>query len=398
MSDKFEKQPWNPFPLHSLSAHKKYGLSARAVSVLIYLAARSNYTGWTSVGHARIAYDLVRSKDFVTRGLQELYAKGVVKVSRRARKGKLADSRVITKDILSEEYRVSSPEQQDQTVSSPDFDDASGPEQQEYKSVSSPAFPVSSPAMQGETLQNYNLQKVKSSTLQKEQASEASRTNEVSVESKSPGLQEKYESLDSESKANLCDIGQNLSYELKDNSYDILDVYRIYDTLCCEPGGSKPDALTLLIKIFKGDLWKGVKSKTVESMAFRLSARPREDGKTLLQQFRKIREGQLRTKAAREAESTTGDKPRFDKSEFKVEVFEVCGKCGAELAFGEQHTCAEKNAFPTLKDEEGRPCCGKYLMECICPCIICHKRDAICDCEDGCTTFAPEKFPLAEEV
>jgi hypothetical protein len=175
MKYKFEKQPWNPFPLHSLSARKKYGLSACAMSVLIYLAARSNHTGWTCVGHARISDDLGRSKDFVTKGLQELYAKGVVTVTRRARKGKLADSRVITKDILPEKHRVSSPEQRDQTVSNPDFDDISSPEEQELNEVSSPDFPVSSPEQQGETLQKNNLTEIEKNNLQEVVGSQAGR-------------------------------------------------------------------------------------------------------------------------------------------------------------------------------------------------------------------------------
>jgi len=62
-----------------ISAGDKFDLSPAAITVLIYLAARSNYTGWTCVGHKRICHDLRRSKDFVTTGLQELYEKGVVK-------------------------------------------------------------------------------------------------------------------------------------------------------------------------------------------------------------------------------------------------------------------------------------------------------------------------------
>jgi hypothetical protein len=138
MKDKSERQPWNPFPLASLSAGDKFDLSPAAITVLIYLAARTNYTGWTCVGHKRICHDLRRSKDFVTYGLQELYEKGVVKPTRRGRKGKEADSRIISQEVLPEEWR-SSPEQLDQ-ISNPEI--GSNPEEQDHNETSSPAFPV----------------------------------------------------------------------------------------------------------------------------------------------------------------------------------------------------------------------------------------------------------------
>ena len=42
MPNKLERQPWNPFPLASLSVGDKFNLSACARDVLRYLAARSN--------------------------------------------------------------------------------------------------------------------------------------------------------------------------------------------------------------------------------------------------------------------------------------------------------------------------------------------------------------------
>jgi hypothetical protein len=132
MKEKSGRMPWNPFPLASLSVK---GLTACAKSVLIYLAARSNYTGWTCVGHERICDDLVRSKDFVTRGLKELYEKRIVAVERRGRKSKQGDARTISKDILS-------PEQQDYIGqldgSSPDSPEASSPAHQGDNQISSP--------------------------------------------------------------------------------------------------------------------------------------------------------------------------------------------------------------------------------------------------------------------
>ena len=71
-----KKLPWNPYPLAVL---KVGGLSACAKSVLIYLGARSNYKDETCVGHRTMQRELVRSKDFVTKGLEELYEKGLVK-------------------------------------------------------------------------------------------------------------------------------------------------------------------------------------------------------------------------------------------------------------------------------------------------------------------------------
>lgn len=155
-----EKQPWNPFPLAALSAAEKYDLSAAAITVLIYCAARSNYTGWLSCGHARMCHDLRRSKDFVSTGLKELYAKGLMTASRRARKGKKADARIISQEILPPEWR-SNPVEQDQTSQTPasglPVAQVSNHAMQDYTEVSSPAFGISSPAQQGETLQNCNL-------------------------------------------------------------------------------------------------------------------------------------------------------------------------------------------------------------------------------------------------
>jgi hypothetical protein len=144
MSEKFERQPWNPFPLAALSAGEKYDLSACAMAVLIYLAARSNYTGWTCVGHKRIRTDLRRSKDFVTRGLQELYEKGVVVNKQRNHWGEQADSRIISQELLPAEWRTPNPEEQD-LISNPDS--VSSPDSKDLNEKSSPDF--GSPVLTG---------------------------------------------------------------------------------------------------------------------------------------------------------------------------------------------------------------------------------------------------------
>lgn len=97
---KQEKQPWNPFPLAVLSAGEKFDLTPAAISVLIYLGARSNWKGETCVGHTRMCADLRRSKDFVTTALKELYAKGVVKADGRTRHKGQADWRTISQSVL----------------------------------------------------------------------------------------------------------------------------------------------------------------------------------------------------------------------------------------------------------------------------------------------------------
>jgi hypothetical protein len=94
---KSEKQPWNQYPLAVLSVN---GLSPCAKSVLIYLGVRSNYKGETCVGHRRIMKDLVRSADFVTKGLQELYDKGVVTHADRNRSKGEAEWRTISSSVL----------------------------------------------------------------------------------------------------------------------------------------------------------------------------------------------------------------------------------------------------------------------------------------------------------
>jgi hypothetical protein len=97
---KQEKQPWNPFPLAVLSAGEKFDLTPAAISVLIYLGARSNWKGETCVGHTRMCADLRRSKDFVTTALKELYVKGVVKADGRTRHKGQADWRIISQSVL----------------------------------------------------------------------------------------------------------------------------------------------------------------------------------------------------------------------------------------------------------------------------------------------------------
>jgi hypothetical protein len=131
-----EKKPWNPFPLASL---KVEGLSACAKSVLIYLAARSDYKGQTCVGHRTMCRELVRSKDFVTRGLQELREKGLLREDSRVRHKNQADWRVLSSEIL-----------KSRTIHAP----SSSPEGQDHSERGNPAGQeFDNPDRQGETLQ-----------------------------------------------------------------------------------------------------------------------------------------------------------------------------------------------------------------------------------------------------
>lgn len=133
-----DRKPWNPFPLHSLAVE---GLSACAKSVLMYLAARSNYEGQTCVGHRRMCHDLVRSKDFVTKGLAELERKGFVSSARRGRRKHQADWRTLSAALILKS-RITN----------------SSPEEQDCNAGSSPDSGNCSPAQQGETCQiNSNL-------------------------------------------------------------------------------------------------------------------------------------------------------------------------------------------------------------------------------------------------
>jgi len=142
---KQEKQPWNPLPLRSLDVE---GLSACAKTLLVYLAARSNIKGETCVGHRRMCHDLVRSKDFVSKGLAELEDKGYLATSQRGRKAKEADWRVLNADLILKNRTASSGSSPDPGISSP--------EEQEYIPSCSPGFGDCSPAQQDET-SFYNL-------------------------------------------------------------------------------------------------------------------------------------------------------------------------------------------------------------------------------------------------
>jgi hypothetical protein len=139
-----DKQPWNPFPLACL---KVEGLSACAKTVLIYLGVRSNYKGMTCVGHRTMCRELVRSKDFVTRGLAELVDKGFLSKSQRNRHKHQADWRTLNASLILKGGSESSPDPE-----------AISAEEQDQTQASSPDFQKSSPDQQGKTLQiNSNL-------------------------------------------------------------------------------------------------------------------------------------------------------------------------------------------------------------------------------------------------
>jgi hypothetical protein len=142
-----ERQPWNPYPLHSLSAADKFSLSPAAISVLIYLAARTNYTGRTVVGQTRIAHDLRRSKDFVTAAMKELRDKKVITTSARGRKAKQADLVVLSPSILPADLQSDPAYQEDKCNPARE----SNPAEQEDSRKCNPAFDECNPAQQGET-------------------------------------------------------------------------------------------------------------------------------------------------------------------------------------------------------------------------------------------------------
>jgi len=95
-----ERRPWNPYPLASLSVGSKFDLSPAAISVLIYLAVRSDYLGNTRVGQERIKSDLKRSVDFVTKAMDELRTKGVISQEKRDRRKGLTYLTTISASIL----------------------------------------------------------------------------------------------------------------------------------------------------------------------------------------------------------------------------------------------------------------------------------------------------------
>jgi len=118
------------------------GLSACAKAVLIYLGVRSDYRGMTCVGHRRMCQDLVRSKDFVTRGLAELEERGYVSKSQRNRHKHQADWRTLSASLILKS-RIGN---QDETSEI-------SPVEQDQISKSSPDFGKSSPDHQGKTSQ-----------------------------------------------------------------------------------------------------------------------------------------------------------------------------------------------------------------------------------------------------
>lgn len=140
---KQEKQPWNPFPLAVLSAGEKFDLTPAAISVLIYLGARSNWKGETCVGHTRMCADLRRSKDFVTTALKELYVKGVVTADGRVRHKGQADWRIISQSVLKSRNTAEGDQSCPAGLSIPARQDYVSPEEQDYDI----------PACQSQTLQ-----------------------------------------------------------------------------------------------------------------------------------------------------------------------------------------------------------------------------------------------------
>lgn len=113
-----ERRPWNPYPLASLSVGSKFDLSPAAISVLIYLAVRSDYLGNTRVGQERIKSDLKRSIDFVTKAMDELRTKGVISQEKRDRRKGLTYLTTISASILptSREEPINTGEQECSTL------------------------------------------------------------------------------------------------------------------------------------------------------------------------------------------------------------------------------------------------------------------------------------------
>lgn len=168
----FEKrQPWNAFPLAALSIRKLHPeISACAADILRYLSTRSNWRGETVVGQRRIKDDTGRSKDYVTRGMNELVNLKLVTTIGRKRAASQADRHIISVSILSKEYRDiilkdrprnDPEEQEDGAANDPDSQDDSNsnnpdfhsndPDHQDFRN---PDFGSNNPDRQDETLQN----------------------------------------------------------------------------------------------------------------------------------------------------------------------------------------------------------------------------------------------------
>lgn len=178
MTKKFskDKQPWNPFPLAVLDVR---GISPCAKAVLIVLGARSNYKGETCVGHRRLQADLGRSKDFVTKGLQELYDKGIVAHANRNRSKSEAEWRTISQSVLKSRTKDEVNQSCPAGLISPEEQDYVSPEEQDFVS----------PDQQGKTLQiktTPNLTDSKPSNLTEVNLADEERKNEQSSDAARP--------------------------------------------------------------------------------------------------------------------------------------------------------------------------------------------------------------------
>ncbi len=157
MSSNEKKQPWNPYPLASLGARKAFDLSPCAMTILMYLAARTDFRGKTWVGQRRVADDVGRSKGFVTEGFKELRERRLIEVTPGCRQAKQADRVVVSPALLRnpawQELEAQNPNDQEDEIGNQnhtdqedDFDQ--NPNGQDFQN----------PTHQDETLQlNHNL-------------------------------------------------------------------------------------------------------------------------------------------------------------------------------------------------------------------------------------------------
>jgi hypothetical protein len=202
---KEDRQPWNAFPLAALSVR---GISPTAANILHYLATRSNWKGEVWVGQRRIADDLIRSKDYVTRGIRELEEAKLITTVGRKRADKQADKHLISSSILSKEHQeilakatannpeeqedceTNNPEGQDNSPSNNPDSQSNNPDRQDFNN---PDFGSNNPDRQDETLQleprsvNPNLTVEKPKSKNKEGKKEGKNEDGSSLRS-SPSL------------------------------------------------------------------------------------------------------------------------------------------------------------------------------------------------------------------
>jgi hypothetical protein len=198
-----KRQPWNAFPLASLSVRKLHpDISPCAADILRYLAIRSNWRGETVVGQRRIKDDIGRSKDYVTRGLRELEEKKLVTAIGRKRADSQADKHIISPTILPKEYQdilakatsndptgkddgsVNDPDSQDDSIPNDPDGEVNNPDSQDFRN---PDLGSNDPDGQDETLQNEPYRRTNNLTgLEPKNQKKERREGDMSSEASPP--------------------------------------------------------------------------------------------------------------------------------------------------------------------------------------------------------------------